>query len=60
VFASTIQRFLGEEHHWLLAVAFTPKPVSSPSELIDLSICMSLSRYSSPVPPQEVPCPRAD
>lgn len=48
------------DHHQLLVVAFTPKFLSSSSELIDLSIYMSLSSHTSSVPPQEVPCPRAE
>lgn len=41
-------------------IVFTPKPWSSPSELKDLSICMSPSRHAGQEPPWEVPRPRAD
>lgn len=57
---SITQWFVGEDHHWLLAITFTPKFLSSPSELRDLNVCLSLSRHTGPVPPQEIPCPRAD
>lgn len=41
-------------------IIFTPKPWSSPSELKNLSICMSPSRHVGQEPPWEVLHPRAD
>lgn len=60
VFPSTTQQLVGKEIVTVFWQLLSLQNSSSLSELTDLSICMSLSRHTGPVAPQEVPCPRAD